>query len=199
MSGGETIELTIITKDSGPLTKRIFLGPDGKVVSDGSACSLAHGKAKRLNIDTLDDLAPVIESLGSDQAFALGTLRDGLADEIPLVTDKNEGNGSYARTKKNFVHRPGLPAPVLLDFDIKGMPKEIRERIDDLGGFWPALVSALPALKDVGHLTRASTSAGIFRADTGERFEGSGGLHVYIIIEDGTDSVRFLKVLHDKC
>ena len=33
-----TIQLTVFTKDSGPLTKVITLTKDGSVKSDGSAC-----------------------------------------------------------------------------------------------------------------------------------------------------------------
>jgi hypothetical protein len=44
-----------------------------------------------------------------------------------------------------------------------------------------------------------STSAGLSRTDTGEEFGGSGGLHVYITIKDGSDAVRFLKTLHARC
>jgi hypothetical protein len=56
--------------------------------------------------------------------------------------------------------------------------------------------SACPALAGVARLERASTSAGISRADTGEQFVGSGGLHTYIVIADGADAERFLTALH---
>ena len=37
------------------------------------------------------------------------------------------------------------------------------------------------------------------RTDTGEKFAGSGGLHVYVTIKDGADAVRFLTTLHARC
>ena len=46
---------------------------------------------------------------------------------------------------------------------------------------------------------RTSTSAGLRCTDTGEEFAGSGGLHAYIAIKDGTDAERFLKTLHERC
>ena len=58
-----------------PSTKRISLSSDGKVASDGSACTMAKGKAKRARIDSVNDLAKLIESLKSNQAIGLGTLR----------------------------------------------------------------------------------------------------------------------------
>jgi hypothetical protein len=59
-----------------------------------------------------------------------------------------------------------------------------------------ALVSVLPALAGVARVERKSTSAGLYRADTGDPIAGSDGLHVYLLVQDGTDGERFLKVLH---
>ena len=88
---------------------------------------------------------------------------------------------------------------MLLDYDTKGMPVEVAERIKELGGFWPALVSVLPVLGSVGHVIRSSTSAGLVRTDTGEALAGSSGVHGYVMIKDGTDAERFLSTLHEKC
>jgi hypothetical protein len=44
------IELTVFSKTGGPLTKRIGLAPDGSVHSDGSACLMAQGYARRAGI-----------------------------------------------------------------------------------------------------------------------------------------------------
>jgi hypothetical protein len=54
----------------------------------------------------------------------------------------------------------------------------------------------LPALGDVAHLLRRSTSSGLSRSDTGEELPGSDGLHVYVAVQNGTDIERFLRVLH---
>jgi hypothetical protein len=66
-------------------------------------------------------------------------------------------------------------------------------------GLWEMLVSVLPALATTARVTRASTSAGLRRTDTGERLPGSGGLHIYLLVKDGTDIPRFLRALHDRC
>ena len=73
-------------KTGGPLTKRITLTADGKIASDGSACTMARGRAKRERIDGLGELAALIEGLTSKQAIALGALRDELPDEVGIVT-----------------------------------------------------------------------------------------------------------------
>jgi hypothetical protein len=87
----------------------------------------------------------------------------------------------------------------LIDFDPKGMPPDISSNIEQMGGLWGALVSVVPALDRAARLVRSSTSAGLYRTDTGERFAGSGGSHVYIMLQDGVDVERFLKVLHARC
>jgi hypothetical protein len=104
-----------------------------------------------------------------------------------------------ARTGENITYAAGRPAFVLLDHDAKGMPAEIAAKIEGLGGFWAALAFVLPALNDTGRVTRRSTSAGLIRIDTGEKLPGSNGVHGHVIATDGTDAVRFLEALHDRC
>jgi hypothetical protein len=92
MTGGEKIreaeppplletELTRLTKDGGPLTKQIFLSPDGTLVKDSSACVMAHGTAERIRVAGVDALGALIEDLTPSQAIALGTLRPELAGQ----------------------------------------------------------------------------------------------------------------------
>jgi hypothetical protein len=165
---------------------------------------MSRGRAKRVRIDGLDELASLIEGLTSQQALTLGVLHDDLPDEVRIVTKAAlvagvAANDAVARTAKNFVYRPGRPALALFDYDMKGMPRGVTQQLTDAGGFWAALTSVLPALASTGHLLRLSTSAGLSRTDTGATFPGSGGLHVYVTIKDGADAVRFLKELHVRC
>jgi hypothetical protein len=177
-------EITAFEKSDGPLTKRISLAPDGSVKSDGSACVMSNGTAWRANITNIGELATVIEKTQLEQALALGALRAGLPDKA-----KQKLNGqpdTIARTAADINFRKEKPALALIDFDTKGMPPEIAEEIKQRGGFWSTLLSVLPLLRSVGHLLRRSTSAGLFRADTGEKLPDSGGLHTYVTVKDGT-------------
>ena len=64
------IEFTEFTKDGGPLTKKISLGADGKVESDGSACVMFKGKARRVRLeDWILDLPKLIDQLSSNKAI----------------------------------------------------------------------------------------------------------------------------------
>ena len=196
------IELTRLTKNGGPLTKQIFLSPDSTLVKDGSACVMAHGTAERVRLAGVDALGALIEGLASSQAIALGTLRADLPDKVEVATQQRLVNGVarpdiIARTGANIVYRG--PAFALLDYDSKGMPAAVAAELKRCGGFWSALLTVLPALKDTAHVTRYSTSAGLSRADTGEALPGSDGMHVYVAAKDGGDSERFLRALHDRC
>jgi hypothetical protein len=196
------IELTRLTKDGGPLTKQISLSPDGTLVKDGSACVMAHGTAERVRVAGVDALGALIEDLAQSQAIALGTLRADLPDKVEVATKKTLVNGVarpdvIARTGANIVYHG--PAFALLDFDTKAMPAGVAAELQRLGGFWPALVTVLPALGDVARVTRRSTSAGLSRSDTGAALRGSDGIHVYVAVKDGADSERFLRALHDRC
>jgi Family of unknown function (DUF5906) len=192
------IEITVFDKVSGVLSKKITLRADGTANSDGSECKMSAGEAKRTPIADLHELAKVIEWLKPYQAIALGTLREDLPDKIKIVSRKrlNGKSNKIARTKENITYREGKPAAVLLDLDRKGMPDNVRERLDD---FWETLVTILPGLSGAAHLIRNSTSAGLYRTDTREWLEGSGGVHAYVIGNDGNDAERFLKTLHQRC
>ena len=205
-SGDAAFQLTRFVKSDGPLTKRITLGEDGRPKSDGSACIMPNGTARRVGLDSVAGLADLIARLGSDEAIALGTLRSDLPAEVTLVTKRRleKLNGEapadiVARTGNHILFRPGAPAFALLDFDTKGMPDAVRNRLDDLGGFAAAVRSILPDLANAGRALRMSTSSGIYRTDTGERFAGSGGMHLFVAVADGQDIQRFLDTLHARC
>jgi hypothetical protein len=185
-------EITILTKSDGPLTKRISLSADGSIKSDGGACVMARGEARRVAIADVAQLATVIDGLESSQAIALGALRAGLSEQVQVVT-KRQLNGAprdiIARTGDAIIWRKERPAFVLLDYDTKGMSGEIAAAIKRHGGFWPALLTVLAELHDVARVTRSSTSAGLFRTDTGEKLRGSDGVHVYLMVKDGTEKL----------
>jgi hypothetical protein len=198
------IEYTMFSKANGALTKRIVLGPDGKVVSDGSACVMARGTARRAWCSSMQEYADQLGSFTSSEALATGSLREDLPDQVKVVTKLKlvhgaAGPGVIARDQDHIVYRAGKSALALLDFDAKGMPDAVRQRIGDLGGVWQALVSVIPELANAGRVERASTSAGLSNSVTGEEFPGSGGRHFYIAVTDGSDVARFLKDLHKRC
>ena len=80
------ISITLISKSGGPLSKRIWLDAHVQVQSDGSTCVMARAEAVRPELRSADDLAFVIDAVKSNQALVLGALRDGLGDQVEIVT-----------------------------------------------------------------------------------------------------------------
>ena len=140
MSAFEIVELT---KSGGPLTKKISLSETGALISDGSACIMVAGEAKRFTFNNLTTFADVIGRLGSDKAIALGALHHELPKQVKVLTKRRiiQLNGEaptdvvvICRTHENILYRAGKPALVLVDFDAKGMPDYVRRNIDRAGG-----------------------------------------------------------------
>ena len=72
----------------------------------------------------------------------------------------------------------------------------MKAELQRFGGFWPALLSAIPGLSGAGRVARRSTSAGLYRTDTGVQLPGSGGEHDFVAVTDGADVERALHAAH---
>ena len=204
---GVSTELTLLrTAGGGILTKRIALGEDRRPKADGSACRLTTGRATRHRMNGADPagaLAGLLDTMSSDVALTLGRIGEGVDGEAIVVTAKRRAE--YAEGELPVITRTldclgwsDGPGWVLVDHDRNGMPAEVRQNLERAGGFEPALPALITGYQDAARVVRASTSAGIFNAGTGERFPGSGGLHVYLLLLDQADARRFLKALHKR-
>jgi len=198
-------EITRLAKTGGPLTKRIDLLPDGNTKSDGSTCVMSAGTATRVHLEGVAQLADLIGSLEPHEAITLGALRSDLPDKTDIVTKRGLGQlngaaapGTIARTGEFIAYRQGRSAFVLLDYDTKGLPSAVKERLKALGGFARAVASVMPEIGQSARLIRQSTSAGLSRV-TGETVPGSDGMHLYVAVQDGADIERFLPILHARC
>ena len=176
------VEITVLTKSDGILSKRISLRADGKVNSDGSECRMARGTAQRVQVAEAAGLAALISGMQSNQALALGALRSGLPETVTVITKDalEKVNGAprpdvIARTGSNISFRAGKQAWALVDFDTKGMPADVADVMERHGGFMPALATVMPELAGAACVIRSSTSSGLSRADTGEVCRGRRG------------------------
>jgi len=196
-------QITLITKRgvSALMSKRISLTNDGKLRSDGSECRMISGTANRALAGTATALSRIIASCRSDQAVALGVLKQELPESVDVTIPNRLGKhpGAITRSRSCIDYRRGISAWCLIDFDTKGMPKEVSARIEAAGGMWNALLMVSSDLASAARVSRASTSAGLFRSDTNEPVPGSNGMHHYVLVRDGGDIERFLKDLHDRC
>ena len=170
-------------KHDGILSKTIRAGEDGSPASDGSACRMSSGTAMRVTLSGADALADLVNNMAPNEALALGRLVPGVGEKAPVTTVrrlKSAPKGTIARTRDFIEFKPGAPAFMLLDIDFKGMPQEIKDRIEAAGGVVALLTELFPELMAGARVERASTSAGISNTSTGQTFSGSGGMHIYI-------------------
>lgn len=129
--------ITRFTKQGGSLSKRIALTPDGTLKSDGNACVMVRGSACRIILSDIHQLARLIETMRSNEAIGLGTLRPDLPLQVEITTKQNLNlNGIprpdlIARTADYIVYLADTPGLALLDFDTKGMPRDVAA---DAGG-----------------------------------------------------------------
>jgi hypothetical protein len=191
------VEITYFVKESGLLTKKIRLAAGGSTVIDSSECRMSRGTMERVPFSDWRQLAAGIGNLPSNTAIALGCMRPDFPEKVYLTTKDSPDcsrPGFAARIGDNIIYAPEQPAFALVDFDTKGMPPAVKAKIDELGGFLPALYSICPELRETAHISRRSTSAGIINDVTGEKREG--GWHVFVLLADGTEAERFLKLLH---
>jgi hypothetical protein len=191
-----------LIKNDGAVTKHIYFSPEGKVTNDSAACWIATGFVYRIRYDDWRTFAATLENMPPNGAITLGTLCTERPEERAyLVTKDNlchKQPGRVARTKEFFQYRP-VPTLALLDHDTKHFSNDVKERVEALGGFTRAIESVCPELATAGTILRASTSSGISNAETGEEYPSSGGFHLYVLVDDGTDIPRFLKVLQERC
>src|SRR4051794_10689549 len=90
------LQITHLASASGVLTKRISLGEDGRLISDGSACVMGRGAARRVKVLSIYAFADHIRSLQCNEAIALGALRPDLPDLVQVTTARKlaEINGT---------------------------------------------------------------------------------------------------------
>jgi hypothetical protein len=196
------VEITEFTKASGALTKRISL-VNNKVVSDGSECRMAHGKAHSVRVSgavyaVMKAIADRMNGFAACQALALGRRKHSSQEIVEVVTKRELPNapGAIARSQEFLEFPKGEPGLFLFDLDTKGQPDEVRRRVEGNGGPWLTLTKVLTKLEDAARIERKSTSSCLRNTETGDEFEGSGGRHIYGLARDGADIPRFIRDAH---
>jgi hypothetical protein len=157
-------QITLITKRDVPalMSKRISLDLDGKLKSDGSECRMVAGTARAF-AETAADLARIIQSCGSNQAIALGALKENLSCPVKVTTNGrlDQNPGAIVRARDSINYRSGYPAWALIDFDSKGMPDDVKTKLDAAGGMWNALLTVAPGppqFEECKHLAECETA-----------------------------------------
>jgi hypothetical protein len=166
---------------------------------------MAAGTAITVPVPDAATLAAAINQQASCNALALGSINGADGVEAHVVTAgalarlpaQQRGKGVIARTRQ-YIQFRNAHSWALFDFDYKGMPLVVHGRLAAAGGLEPALFNVLPGLGNAARVSRTSTSAGLSHSGTGEQYPGSGGLHLYILVQDGTDIGRAVRAAHER-
>ena len=114
---------------------------------------MARGAARRAWSNSCEQFGDLICSLDERSAVALGALQPDLADEVTVVTKNklHQMNGTavnfICRTADHIAYRNGQPALALIDVDTKGMPAQVRGKIEAAGGMMAAIAAVMPELR----------------------------------------------------
>jgi hypothetical protein len=155
---------------------------------------MMEGIATRLAVVDVEHFARFIGAqTGHDWAICTGISEHAKARvytkrELAMVEATAAGKAdlpAIARSKQHMRFAAG-PALLALDYD---PPKDVGAALTgrELHG---ALCECCPWLGGAAMAIFASSSSHIYRRSTGEQLKGAGGLHVYLIIDDGRHAPR---------
>lgn len=183
------MEYSVFTKAYGNLTKEIRI-ENGDIIKDASQCRMAEGTVRKAKAANLEELAEHLKNLKQNQAIAQGVTAECESSEVVRIVKKgNESGGSISRSKDYLAFTP-RPTLMLLDYDPeKGKPAlSIVEVYSDLIGI-------MPELSACGVLALSSTSSGIYKEGETPPDTSTGGIHFYIIVDDGSKIPELGKIL----
>lgn len=173
-------------------------------VSDGK---LNEGKAYRMRLSRVSELAGLLESLTEKHVIVAGRIvRDDIGDEVRIMSEKRRAEFAtkgrdvsmvIERSKEDLAYAPG-PCLLGFDHDAGRLAQEYRDRLAAAGGAWAVLSSICASLHEVEALVMASSSDGILRASDGSVARVSGSQHIWLIATDSAAVEAFLRLLHER-
>ena len=199
---GAAIKITVFKKHDGILSKTIRAGEDGSPASDGSACRMSSGTAMRVTLSGADALADLVNNMAPNEALAHWPSRAccrriGACHHVRRL--KTAFKGTIARSRDFIEFKPGAPAFMLLISTSRACRRKSRiesmrpaSRRTSHPELFPELMKAAPVWC-ARRLPRASPTPA-----TGQTFPGSGGMHIYVLVEDGSDIPRALEDLCER-
>lgn len=190
-----------IAKGERPVSKTYGIGKDG-MPEPLRGAGMSEGAARRVVLrgatatEVVTQMADKLSGLARTEALILVPPPAG-QDEWPVVTKDQVGDRTdvIARSQRYFRHTAG--ASLLgLDFDAKGYPRHIKERLLKLKGrVSGALTDVFPAFASAAYVSRPSVSCGIKNTVTGQTTDQYAGFHRYYVAVDGLDCAAFAKRL----
>lgn len=169
-------------RDNSRLTKQYHLNDNGDICKE-SQPNFANGTAETICIEELRGIEGVIENLRTNECIATGVFDNSPCEIVTAgkLDDKRLAAGVRSRTKEHM--RQPTHGIVLFDHDISPyMPDHLR--CDSPNELMSKLQNVVPQLEAVAYSGAGSCSNGITKTETKEPYQGGGGLHVYVLIED---------------
>jgi putative DNA primase/helicase len=209
--GDGDVELTVAENRTHRLTKAYRASRDGQAIEkDDAKIRTGFGRLVRVVLSRdqpIASLAALLTGCPENQAFMPGRLPGAAPMRRMIIKAKFRalpeadralaGTGPLFRGKDCIGYAPGKPALLIVDFDAKDLPDALREQIEQAGGLRAVLAAIDPQWNTIGFLERPSVSTGIRDKRTGVTTPG-GGMHLYVIVNDGGDLERYVQVLFDR-
>ena len=153
-----SMEFTVLLS-ADPLTKTYDISDGAPQVSRHP--SLSRGLAQRVNIEAdafVAQFAELLVGLDFELTHRSGAMSDSVLGDIANITTRDRhrpdvaGDGSPLiwRGKDWLGYKAEKPAILGLDSDAKGMPADLRRRVEERGGVLSILQSICPALAQYG-------------------------------------------------
>ena len=209
--GDGDVELTVAENWTRRLTKTYRASRDGQAIEkDDATIGTGFGRLARVVLSRdqpIASLAALLTGCAENQAIMPGRLPGAAPmrrmiikprwQAVPEAERALAGSGPLYRGKECIGYAPGKPALLIIDFDAKDLPGALREQIEQAGGLRGVLAAIDPQWNTIGFLERPSVSTGIRDKRTGVTTPG-GGLHLYVIVNDGGDLERYVQVVFDR-
>ena len=168
------------------LCKSISLNDQDEIIKKPNG-QLCRGIGETIDIASLTEFHSIISNLNSDQAIMLAIADQQYSNKYDIVSKRYKANNEHcnAITKsKEYYKFQSDRSIMMLDFDYHPIFEEggyaIKfKTIRDL------LCNLIPEFSNVELLIVPSSSSGIYRKDEDEP-EFNGGMHVYFVVDDGT-------------
>ncbi|MDZ5457892.1 hypothetical protein [Azohydromonas lata] len=168
--------LTVFTSAQPTRLTKVLTLADGKLQKTAAA-SMQMGRAQRVEVRDMAELAQLLDSLTEAQAVAWGVCAHEAVDVVPQDAEASTP-GAIARTRQHFSFPPA-PGVLMLDHD--GAPGEQL----DAASLRQRLIDACPALASAPMLWRPSVSAGV-RAPDGSPLTGITRHRLYVPVTDAS-------------
>ena len=194
VNGQSQISLTLWTKKTGIITKKISKDANGQSVKDGSQCLISEGEGQVIKMN-FQDFPDFLKKLNMNQAISHGVPKNKkLPSKFQVLSGKKfkkkkNQNGTITRSLGHIGYPDDTNTIVMIDYDppagIEGISVDaLVSEID----------TVLPGFKDAAKVITNSTSSCISDENGQEVTGPSSGYHIYFMLPPGADVPRFQKI-----